>query len=291
MADVIQISSGQLTAQIDPMGAQLHSLRADRDLQWQGDPAVWKGRAPILFPIVGALAGGQYRTDGQTYSLSRHGFARDRLFAVAEATDASALFRLTWDQETLRLYPFRFAFDLSFAVTGARLDMAATVRNLDQKTLPASVGFHPALLWPLPFGQPRAAHFLEFEKDEPAPVRRLDAQGLLCPQGFPTPVVGRRLALRDDLFADDAIIFDRLASRKLSYGAQNGPRIEVEFEGMPYLGVWTKPGAPFICIEPWHGIADPAGFSGDFAAKPGIALLPPGTEKTFSMSILLKGAP
>ena len=171
MADVIQISSGQLTAQIDPMGAQLHSLRADRDLQWQGDPAVWKGRAPILFPIVGALAGGQYRTDGQSYSLSRHGFARDRLFAVAEAAGSSALFRLTWDQETLRLYPFRFQFDLSFAVTGTRLDMAATVRNLeDQKTLPASVGFHPALLWPLPFGKGRATRRVPGRRPHEPPV-------------------------------------------------------------------------------------------------------------------------
>jgi len=289
MADLIQISSGQLTAEIHPLGAQLFSLRGTCDLQWHGDPAVWKGRAPILFPIVGALAQGQYRLDGETYSLSRHGFARDRLFKLVEASPARALFRLHWDEETLRLYPFRFQFDLEFSVTGARLRMAATVRNLEEKkTLPASVGFHPALYWPLPYGQPRAAHFLEFEKEEPAPIRRLDPQGLLSPAEFATPVQNRRLELDDALFADDAIIFDHLASRRLSYGAEKGPRIEIEFPGMPYLGVWTKPGAGFICIEPWHGIADPQGFGGDFAAKPGIALLAPGTERTFAMSIALK---
>jgi len=290
MDSPIQISSGRLTAEIDPLGAQLFSLRdgQGRDLQWHGDPAVWKGRAPILFPIVGALAQGQYRLDGETYSLSRHGFARDRLFALVERTAASALFRLNWDEETFRLYPFRFQFEMHFAVTGARLSMTATVRNLEERIrVPASVGFHPALLWPLPYGEPRAAHFLEFEQDEPAPIRRLDGQGLLSPQEFPTPVKGRRLELRDDLFTADAVIFDSIASRRLSYGAEKGPRIEVEFAGMPYLGVWTKPGAGFICIEPWQGIADPQGFSGDFAAKPGIVLLPPGTEKAFAMSIAL----
>ena len=288
MDSPIQISSGRLTAEIDPLGAQLFSLRGTCDLQWHGDPAVWKGRAPILFPIVGALAQGQYRLDGEPHSLSRHGFARDRLFTLVERTAASALFRLNWDEETFRLYPFRFQFEMHFAVTGARLSMTATVRNLEEtKILPASVGFHPALLWPLPYGEPRAAHFLEFEQDEPAPIRRLDGQGLLSPQEFPTPVKGRRLELRDDLFTADAVIFDSIASRRLSYGAENGPRIEVEFAGMPYLGVWTKPGAGFICIEPWQGIADPQGFSGDFAAKPGIALLPPGTEKAFAMSIAL----
>src|SRR5690348_11089620 len=105
MDSLIQISSGQLTAEIHPLGAQLFSLReaSSRDLQWHGDTAVWKGRAPILFPIVGALALGQYRLEGKSYSLSRHGFARDRLFALVEAGPASALFRLNWDEETFRL--------------------------------------------------------------------------------------------------------------------------------------------------------------------------------------------
>ena len=294
MADLIQISSGKLTAGIDTQGAQLFSLRdgEGRDLQWHGDPAVWKGRAPILFPIVGALAGGQYRLDGKSYPLPRHGFARDRLFTLVDSTASSALFRLDWDQESFKIYPFRFRFELRFAVTGARLEMAATVRNLEeQKSLPASVGFHPALLWPLPYGEPRAAHYLEFVKDEPAPIRRLDAQGLLVPEGFATPVRGRRLALDDTLFTADAVIFDNLASRTLTYGAEKGPRIEIAFAQMPYLGIWTKPGAGFICIEPWHGIADPQGFSGDFAAKPGIALVPPGTKRTFAMSIALNMAP
>ena len=294
MADLIQISSRQLTAEIHPLGAQLFSLHDDagRDLQWHGDPAVWKGRAPILFPIVGALSGNQYRLDGRAYSLSRHGFARDRLFALVEANPGNALFRLNWDDETLAVYPFRFQLDLRFAVTDATLSMVATVRNMEEeKTLPASFGFHPALRWPLPYGESRAAHFLSFEKEEPAPIRRLDSQGLLSPHAFATPVKNRRLPLDDALFAADAVIFDSIASRRLSYGADKGPRIEIDFPGMPYLGVWTKPGAGFLCIEPWHGIADPAGFSGDFTAKPGIALLAPGTERTFAMSITLKRAP
>jgi galactose mutarotase-like enzyme len=290
MTGPIAISSGLLRAEIDPQGAQLFSLRdADgRDLQWSGDPAVWKGRAPILFPIVGALAGNRYRLDGKEYALSRHGFARDRLFSVVETTLASALFRLDWDQESLKIYPFRFQLDLLFAVTDATLKITATVRNLeDDKSLPASFGFHPAFAWPLTYDEPREAHLLQFERDEPAPVRRLDANGLLLPEKFATPVKNGKLALRDELFVADAIIFDALSSRRLRYGAERGPYLDIEFSGMPELGIWTKPGAGFICIEPWHGFADPQGFSGDFRAKPGMALLPPGTEKTFAMSISL----
>src|SRR3954464_16065199 len=110
MTGPIAISSGLLGAEIDPQGAQLFSLRdsGGRDLQWNGDPAIWKGRAPILFPIVGALAGNRYRLDGKEYSLPRHGFARDRLFSVVEAEPARVLLRLDWDQESFWLYPFRF---------------------------------------------------------------------------------------------------------------------------------------------------------------------------------------
>jgi len=287
---MIAIASQQLSAEIDPQGAQLFSLRDSegRDLQWNGDPAIWKGRAPILFPIVGALAGSRYRLDGAEYSLPRHGFARDRLFSVEEAGPASVLLRLDWDQESFKLYPFCFQLDLLFALTDASLKITATVRNLeDDKSLPASFGFHPAFRWPLPYGEKREAHRLQFEKDEPAPVRRLDLGGLLMPERFETPVRNGKLPLRDELFEADAIICDALSSRRIRYGADRGPQLDIEFPGMPELGLWTKPGAGFICIEPWHGFADPEGFSGDFRAKPGMALLAPGTEKAFTMSISL----
>lgn len=291
MTDLITIASESLSADIHPLGAQLFALRdaAGRDLQWNGDPAVWKGRAPILFPIVGALAGNQYRLDGQTYVLPRHGFARDRLFALIEATTSNALFRLRWDEESLKVYPFRFELNLRFSVEAATLHMVATIRNLEsERTMPASFGFHPALRWPLPYGEPRAAHALTFEKSEPAPVRRLDDQGLLLPAAFDSPVIGHSLSLRDELFAGDAIIFDSLASRTLRYGADAGPGLEFAFPGMPQLGVWTKPGADFICVEPWHGFADPEGFTGDLRDKPGMALLAPGAAKEFALSISLQ---
>jgi galactose mutarotase-like enzyme len=292
-SSLITIASPDLSADINPLGAQLSALRdhAGRDLQWDGDPEVWKGRAPILFPIVGALSGNQYNLDGKVFKLSRHGFARDKLFSLVEATPASALFRLRWDEETLAVYPFEFELDLRFSLEGPRLHILASVRNLeDEKIMPASFGFHPALRWPLPYGEPRAAHALTFEKDEAAAVRRLDSQGLVVPEEFATPVVNRKLQLRDDLFTADAIIFDHVASRKLRYGADQGPYIEIAFPAMPQLGIWTKPGAGFICIEPWHGFADPQGYSGDFRAKPGMALLQPGTAKEFAMAISLMAA-
>lgn len=285
-----QIASQSLQARIDPQGAQLFSLRdgAGRDLLWNGDPSVWKGRAPILFPIIGALAGNSYRLDGKTYALSRHGFARDRMFSLVEATAQTVRLRLTWDAQSQACYPFRFELDMTFQVSDARLRMSALVRNLEESaTMPASFGFHPAFRWPLPYGEAREDHFLEFDHPETAPIRRLDAQGLLLPEKFQTPVQGAVMRLRDQLFEKDVVMFDDIASRRLRYGAAQGPRLEVAYDGMPQLGVWTKPGAGFICIEPWHGFADPQGFRGDFRDKPGLVLLPPGTEREFAMTVSL----
>jgi galactose mutarotase-like enzyme len=176
---------------------------------------------------------------------------------------------------------------MGFALDGPTLAVTARVRNTGEQPMPASFGYHPALRWPLPFDRPRSGHFIEFECDEPAPVRRIDAKGLLTPVLHPTPVSGRRLTLADSLFQDDALIFDALESRSLTYGADGGPRLRMSYPDTPYLGVWTKPGAPFICIEPWHGVADPQGFSGDFYSKPGIFVVPPGAERVFSVSLTL----
>jgi galactose mutarotase-like enzyme len=285
----VSLSSGDLTAQVNPLGAQLSTLRdrAGRDLLWDGDPAVWNGRAPLLFPIVGTLAGGRYRLDSKVYSLPRHGFARGRMFDVLESTPSAAAFRLTADETSLEAYPFHFELELRFALDGPTLSVTAFVRNKGKEDMPASFGFHPALRWPLPFGHERSSHFIEFARDEPAPVRRLNTDGLLAPERHPTPISRRRLALADALFQDDVIIFDEIQSRSVTYGADGGPRVRINYPDAPYLGVWTKPRAHFICIEPWHGVSDPAGFAGDFRAKIGVFTVAAGSVLPIKMQITL----
>ncbi len=285
----ITIRSTGLSATINPLGAQLSVLRdaAGRNLQWQGDPAVWVGRAPLLFPIVGMLVAGQYRTGGRSFALSRHGFARGRRFTLAEAGPTSATFSLSADPQTLSVYPFQFELDVDFAVEEASLAVTSWIRNRGEQDMPASLGYHPAFAWPLPYGENRAAHFIEFEEDEPAPIRRLDADGLLLPQRFATPVHNRRLTLRDELFGADALVFDQLTSRSVTYGSEVGPRIAVSFPGVPYLGIWSKPGANFVCIEPWQGLTDPQGFNGELKDKPGTLIVPPGESVAVGMTITL----
>jgi galactose mutarotase-like enzyme len=282
MASTVAISSPALRAEISPLGAELVRLQdtSGADLLWDGDPAFWTGRSPLLFPMVGRARGDRITVAGQTYEMGQHGFARTSTFALVRSDAASCTWRLEASEATRQRYPFAFRLDVTYRIDGPTLHLEAAVTNIDSVVLPASFGFHPALRWPLPYGTPRAAHDIVFDKDEPAPIRR-PVDGLLSAAQFPTPVRGRRLALSDDLFEAGALIFDTLASRSLVYGGA----IRVDFPRMPHLGLWTKPGAGYVCIEPWQGYASPEGFDGDFADKPGMVSVAPGATETFAMSI------
>lgn len=288
--DLISISSGALTARINPLGAELTSLTdgAGAEYMTDADPAFWTGHAPVLFPIVGGLVDDTYRVDGQSYHLPRHGFARRSRFDVLAVEDDFAVFGLSDSEATRAVYPFAFRLALAFRVTEARLHVAATVTNAGDHDMPFSFGYHPAFAWPLPGGAVKEAHRIVFAKDEPAPVRRVSKAGQVVPEKQATPVVGRELALSSDLFVEDAVIWDQMASRSLSYGADSGAWLDIAYPDTPYLGLWQVPGAHYLCIEPWAGHADPEGFAGDFAQKPGIDRLEPGQSHSFRMDVSLR---
>jgi galactose mutarotase-like enzyme len=280
------LANGRLTAAVSPLGAELRSLAVDgRERMWRADPAWWSASAPLLFPIVGALAGDAYRLGGQTYALPKHGFARRSLFSLMDAARDRATFRLEASAATRAVYPFDFRMDVTFHLVGDALHITADLGNQGAAPMPASFGFHPAFNWPLDPDGDRLAHQILFDHDEPAPIRRLTVDGVVAPDPLPTPVKGRRLALADRLFDHDALLFDRLTSRGLVYGAPGEAGLRIDFPEMPYLGVWTKPGAPYLCIEPWQGIADPEAYAGDFRDKPGVISVAPGEARRFAMSV------
>lgn len=283
----IRIESDGLSAQINPFGAELSRLTDHEGLEllWDGDPAWWTGRAPLLFPVVGGLNGGVYRLGGQTYAMPKHGFARTKPFALVEQAEDRLVLRLEADEQTRAVYPFAFQLDVAFAIEDGQLANTVTIRNLGDGEMPASFGFHPALRWPLPYGGDKLDHLLRFEAPQPAPIRRVGDDGLVRPEGLPTPVEGRDMALREELFTNDAVIFDQLASRRLVYGVPGRPGVEVTFPDCPHLGVWTKPGADYICIEPWSGFADAQNYTGDIRDKPGVFLVRQGKPATFLMTI------
>jgi len=283
----VTIASARLTARIKPLGAELCSLRdaAGREFLWQGGEA-WPRQAPILFPIVGRLKDDTLRLDGARYPMGGHGFARDLPFALVDRSDAACRFQARDSQATRAVYPFPFQLDAAYAAHGATLDIVFTVTNTSDAPLPFSIGAHPGFAWPLPGAGAKDTHTLTFEKPEPGTVHRPADQGLLS-AGGPFPAEGRTLRLSDALFERGALVLLPAASKSVRFSAPGAPGLEVAWDGFAELGVWMKPGAPFLCIEPWAGHADLAGTETDFRAKPGIRTLAPGESRSFRHGVTL----
>ena len=285
MTEMVTIGQGRLKASFRAKGAEMTSLVHDgAERLWQADPAVWGWHAPNLFPIVGGLAGDRLLHRGKSYTLPSHGFLRHTDCELAASSAAACTWRLTDSPATLAVYPFRFVLDIDYTIEDEALVGCFTLSNPGDEPLIASLGIHPAFQWPLEPGRRREDYRLIFAGNEPAPIRRV-ANKLIAPEPEPTPIRGRVLDLNDGLFENDAVILDLPASRALDFGAPDGPAITMAWQDFPHLGVWTKPGAPFLCIEPWQGHASPEGFDGEFKDKPGVASLDPGSRRQWRYSI------
>lgn len=285
MSAPVVITSGDLTARIDPLGAELLSLQDAKGREYMTDanPAFWAGHAPLLFPIVGRLNGDVLRVDGCEFPMRQHGFARRMEWEIVGAGEDAVTLRLADTAETRAQYPFAFDLAVLYALEENRLSTVVRVNNPGHGPLPFSFGFHPAFAWPLPDGGDKAGHGITFDQPEPQDIRRLDANGLIA-RHAPSPVADRSFALDAALFAEDALIWDELASRRLEYRSAEGPWLDIAFD-LPMLGIWQKPGANFICIEPWAGLADPAGFAGGLMEKPAVTVLAPGEEQRLTMDV------
>ncbi|WP_243305237.1 aldose 1-epimerase family protein [Geothrix oryzisoli] len=285
--DIHRLHTGEAEALIAATGAELQSLRlGGRDLLWTAGP-LWPRHAPLLFPIVGRLKDDTLRYDGAAFPMPRHGFARDRDFSLLEATATTCTAELRDDAASRASYPFPFVLRVAYTLNATSLRMDLALRNPGTAPLPASLGLHPAFRWPLVPDLPKAAHRLVFEVDEPGPLRRLTPAGLLGPEPHPTPIQRTVLPLRETLFSEDALIFLEPRSRSLRFEAEGGSAFTLRWEGFPHLGIWAKsdPGPAFLCLEPWEGHADPEGWDGDFATKPGGFLLPPGATRRWNLTL------
>jgi len=287
----MQITDGYLTVKFNTLGAEMQSLctNDNQEFLWQAEPSIWPRHAPVLFPMVGRLKNDQLIHQNKPFSLTQHGFARDSEFAVLDHNHVSIAFVLSSNAASKVRYPFDFELVIRYTLHEHILFIDYTVRNPSTISLPVSIGAHPAFKWPLAENKTKNQHFIQFEKPEQTPVRRLSA-GLLLPDSQASPVSLDTLMLSDELFENDALIFDQLQSHSLTYGIidQDYPRLRIRYADFPHLGLWSKSRANFLCIEPWQGYASPLAYDGEFSAKPGIVQIPSHAERSWRHSIEIK---
>jgi galactose mutarotase-like enzyme len=287
------IESDSLRVQVNLQGIELSSIQdktTGQEYLWQGDPVFWTGQAPVLFPIIGALKDGKTSFEGKDYALPKHGFVRNSSLASLVQQDPNRLvFRIESSPKTVEVYPFEFVFEVSFLLAGKTLEISHKVVNTDSKIMYYSLGGHPAFNCPLLPGERLEEYLVEFTQKETDHTWMITPAGLIGEQGEMMLNESQELALHAHIFDQDALIFKNLRSRAVSIRHQSkGPILKMYFEDFDYLGIWAKPGASFVCLEPWLGIADSADHSGEFTEKEGIRRLAPGTTETkkFSIEIL-----
>ncbi len=285
MPAITRIDNGHLSAEISSLGAELQTLTTSdgRAWLWSGEAAWWNGRAPILFPMVGKAPHNRITIDGQSYDMHQHGFARRSEFALAASDDATCRFELVASDATRAVYPFAFRLSLTYALHDQALTVTAEVENRDARSMPFGFGFHPAFLWPLP-GAAGLAHTVTLDNGAEPPLTRLK-DGLVNPEKLPSPFKAGKITLDPALFEADAMMFPQGAGTGLTYAVDGGPALKFSFDNLPNLAIWQKPGAPFICIEPWHGTAAEFGGSDDLAKRPYSVILPPGEIARFAFTV------
>jgi galactose mutarotase-like enzyme len=291
MTEITTLAADGASAAIASDGAELRSWRPKGapELLWHGDPAHWPFWAPVLFPIVGSLKDDRYRWQGQTYGMFRHGFTRFRPFARVLSDAHQATYALVDDEATRTEYPFAFRLTVDYELSATHLDVGFAVENRGQEPMPYAVGFHPAFHWPFAGGA-KEDYRVEFEKEEAATVPELTPAGLIRRASRPSPLAGRRLDLRPDLFTGGAFVFTDARSSEMAFVARDGSAIVITAEGFPHLAVWTKTTAPYLSLETWTSYSDAEDCDGDFASKPGMRRLPPSETARYQARLAWRGS-
>jgi galactose mutarotase-like enzyme len=269
-----------LSVGIKSIGAELCSIEnklTGTEYIWQGDPAFWACHAPILFPIIGALKDDTYFFEGKEYHLPKHGFFRNNNAVTLKREEKNQLtFGLKFSEDTLKSYPFKFELEVSFLLKGKSLEVKHEIFNLDTKEIYFSIGGHPAFNAPLFPGETYENYYLEFDQNLKLKTHVLTVDGLISNKSESVLKDENRINLRKDLFDNDALIFKEIASKKVSLlSKHSGKILSVEYSDFENLGIWAKPNAPYVCIEPWLGIADFADTDQDLKNKVGINKLMP----------------
>ena len=284
-----RIANDQITVDIAALGAEMQSIqtRDGRHWLWHGDATYWTGRSPLLFPVVGKAPNDTVTVDGVPFQMSQHGFARRSNFSLMVEESDRCVYRLSASEASRAMYPFDFELDVEHRVEGRAVVVSATVTNRDHKIMPFGIGFHPAFAWPLP-GAEGEAHIVELDEGGAPALHRLSG-GLVDPKTLSSPFAAGRLTLDHNLFADDAMLFPEGAGAGLVYGPAKGPSVHFTWENLPNFALWTKPGAGFVCLEPWHGTAAEIGRSEELSERPYSELLGPGATAHYSFRAELRG--
>lgn len=254
----------------------LYSKETNIEYLWNADSKYWGKHSPVLFPIVGSLKNNSFNYKGKNYELPRHGFARDYVFDIEQNTETEAVFTLTQNAETLKVYPFYFELKLKYTLIDRKLNLTYEVINTGTEELLFSIGAHPAFAVPNTPNTTYEDYYLAFNTDDRLTSWKLE-DGLVSDETENIELSGHKLNLKHELFYNDALVFKTLQSNCISLlNNKNDFGLHFHFEDFPFFGIWAAIDAPFVCLEPWCGVADGINHDQNLERKEGIIKLEAG---------------
>ena len=276
------LSNQYLTIRVADHGAELSGIVANatgKEYLWQADPAFWKRHSPVLFPIVGSVWEGKYRQDGATYSLSQHGFARDRDFTLVHESENELRFALESDERTREVYPFDFLLEIGYRLEGNRIEVLWRVVNTGDRTAYFQIGAHPAFYYPNYDLATEERGYFAFDVKSGLVYRALAEKGCVGDEIRPVPLDAEGLLpLNVHTFDIDTFILENSQVRRVDLlDVEKCPYLSLSFTA-PLVGLWSPPtkNAPFVCIEPWYGRCDRVNYSGEYKDRDWVNRLEPG---------------
>lgn len=266
---------------VKEMGAELTSLKSKKtgiEYIWQGITEIWYGQSPILFPIIGRLLNDKYRLNGKEYTMEKHGIVRKKPFKLVEQTENTLTFLQSDDESSLEIYPYHFDLIVTFRLNNNGLEVSHKVVNKNNCVMYYSFGAHPGF-------NCKIGDYLEFDNQQVSVMNeQIDDESLLLDNQIELLKNEKRITLEKDTFDHDALILSGYTDKVISLKSDEHDRV-VRFNfDSPVLGIWAKPNAPYVCIEPWWGINDNHDKKADLSEKRGIMSLNAQEERTFSWS-------
>lgn len=282
---------GNVEIEVLSTGAELSSYKVyGKEFIWERNPEFWPNSSPVLFPFVGILKDGKYTFKDKEYSMTtRHGIARYEDFDLVEKGENFLKFKFSSNEETLKKYPFKFDFFMTYSIIDNSLEIKYEVINKSNGDMYFSLGAHPAFAMEINENIKLEDYYLEFEKEETAQIYQLRTDALILNEKKDYLKNEKIIKLNKNIFDNDAIIFKDLNSTKVALKCnKNERKLTMDYGKFPFIAFWSKPAAPFVCIEPWFGISDFANCSGKLEEKTGILKLD--KNKSFTAKLLLTGS-
>ena len=290
---MLTIQNTSLKISVTKIGAELCSLfskSTNTEFMWQANPSIWGSHAPVLFPIIGCLKDGKFFFEGNAYSVPKHGFIRNNTTLESNIIGENCIeFRSKYTEESFMSYPFNYEFIIRYILQEDGVKVEHTIINHDTKNpMYFSLGGHPGFNCPFFEHEKYEDYYIEFEVPETNDTWLVSKDGLIENESISYLKEAKTLPLHSEIFAKDALIFKNLKSKVVALKSKNhSVALKMDISEFEYLGLWAKPNATFVCIEPWLGISDAVNTKQDFIQKEGIQRLEAGDTKVISFEIAL----